>query len=317
MNLKNKVLNELKSTEDFISGQQLADFFGVSRNAVWKTVKSLQNDGYLIESVTNKGYRLLSANDAIDTNIISGFFDDLDEEINIIHKTRVDSTNNMLKKLYFESIPFNTLLIADEQYDGKGRFGRNFYSPSKTGVYFSLLIKPDFHTETPSIITSLTAVAVCDSISMLTSKKPGIKWVNDIYVDKKKVVGILTEGSIDFETNNFEFLIIGIGINISTSDFPKEFRDKAGSLSVNISKSELIGTIISNFYKLYHQFPDKSFMSDYRKYSIMFNKKITYKLNNVTYTGEVVDINDYGNLIVSSGDGISTLTSGEVTIIDF
>ncbi len=317
MNLKTKVLNILKSNNQYISGQLLADEFCVSRNAIWKAIKSLQNDGYNIDSVSNKGYRLLSLDDAIDLNVISRFFENLQENINIIYKSSVDSTNTDLKKLYYNSIPFNTLLIADEQSAGRGRFGRNFYSPSKTGVYFSLLIKPDLKFDNSSVFTSLTAVAVCDSIRMLTSKAPGIKWVNDIYINNKKVAGILTEASIDFETNSFDYLIIGIGINISTKNFPHDLAKKAGSLNSNISKSELIGCIISNFYKLYHRLPDTSFISDYKNYSIMINKDISYNINNVTYTGKVIDINDHGNLIVSGIDGISTLTSGEVTIIDF
>lgn len=320
MSLKEKVLLEIQNSNSFISGQQLANMFDVSRNAIWKTIKSLQNDGYKIESVTNKGYRIVSSNDVINK-------DELIEQINFPNKTfiinhynSIDSTNNKLKSLFYENDnpQYDCLItIADKQTSGRGRFGREFYSPEKTGVYFSLLIKPIFSISVATLITTLTSVAICKAIEEYTSIKPGIKWINDIYYNKKKIAGILTEASIDIETEQIEYIIVGIGINLTTKHFPDDIADKAGSLNADISKSKFIGSIIHHFFDIYDKLPENSFIDTYKNYSIMLNKTIKYKINNVTFTGKVIDIDNNGYLIVSNNDSIHTLKSGEVTILEF
>lgn len=318
MSLKFRILNELKiNNKNFTSGQELADRFEVSRGAVWKCIKSLRDDGYVIESVTNKGYRIISENDVLSEDGIKLNLKEYGDIVNIIIYDVVDSTNNMLKRLYIDGIPDNTLVIANEQTDGKGRYGRKFYSPAKTGLYFSLLIKPDFEISSASLITCITAVAICKSIESLTDKHPGIKWINDIYLDNKKIAGILTEASSGFESGNFDYIIIGIGINITTNDFPDYLSDIAGSLNEDISKNKIVADILYNIYSAFHSLPDYDYINEYRNYSIMMDKNISYKIKNVTYTGKVIGIDDTGGLIVSDTNTTTTLKSGEVTIIDF
>ena len=318
MSLKFKVLNELKENRGcFVSGQYLADKFNVSRGAVWKSIKSIRDEGYKIESVTNKGYRIVSENDVISEDEIKYYLKEYSNDINIIIYDSVDSTNNMLKRMFIDGIPNNTLIIADEQTNGKGRFGRSFYSPAKTGLYFSLLIKPELDTSTAVLITGVIAVAICRAIETLTGKHPGIKWINDIYMDNKKIAGILTEASSGFESGNFDYIIIGVGINLSTDNFPDELAEIACSLNSDISKNQLIGDILYNFYKIYYSLPDTEYMKEYRKYSILINHDISYNIENVTYSGKVIGIDDFGGLIISNSNGITTLKSGEVTIIDF
>lgn len=318
MSLKSKVLNELKeSGECFLSGQYLAEKFNVSRSAVWKAIKSIRDEGYRIESVTNKGYRIISENDIISTDEIKTYLKEYSDDINILTYDSVDSTNNMLKRMFIDGIPDNTLVIAEEQTDGKGRFGRKFYSPPKTGVYFSLLIKPELDISTATLITGIIAVAICRTIETLTNKHPGIKWINDIFLDNKKIAGILTEASSGFESGKFEYIIIGVGINIYNYNFPDELKNIAGSLDTDISKSRLIGDILHNFYDIYYKLPDTGYMKEYRNYSILINKDISYNIKNVTYSGRVIGIDDLGGLIISNSNGITTLKSGEVTIIDF
>ncbi|MDE6251416.1 MAG: biotin--[acetyl-CoA-carboxylase] ligase [Lachnospiraceae bacterium] len=318
MSLKFKVLNELKENRGcFVSGQYLADKFNVSRGAVWKSIKSIRDEGYKIESVTNKGYSIVSENDVISEDEIKYYLKEYSNDINIIIYDSVDSTNNMLKRMFIDGIPNNTLIIADEQTNGKGRFGRSFYSPAKTGLYFSLLIKPELDTSTAVLITGVIAVAICRAIETLTGKHPGIKWINDIYMDNKKIAGILTEASSGFESGKFDYIIIGVGINLSTDNFPDELAEIAGSLNSDISKNQLIGDILYNFYKIYYSLPDTEYMKEYRKYSILINHDISYNIENVTYSGKVIGIDDSGGLIISNSNGITTLKSGEVTIIDF
>lgn len=318
MSLKDNILEELKNNRDFISGQALADKYNVSRGAIWKSINTLKKDGYVIDSVTNKGYKILSQDNVISSDEIKLYLGEYSNNINIQIFDSIDSTNTKLKSMATEGAPEHTLIIANHQTNGHGRFGRNFYSPSQTGTYFSLLLKPDFNITSATLITSMTAVAICKSIELLTGKTPGIKWINDIYLDNKKIAGILTEASTDFETGMIHYIIIGIGINISTKDFPDEIADKAGSLGENISKNKLISSIISNIYDMYYRLPDSGFINTYRHYSIMIGKSITYKIKNVTHTGTVTGIDDFGGLIVLSKNGDTvTLTSGEVTILSF
>lgn len=318
MSLKFNVLNELRENNGyFISGQYLADKFNVSRGAVWKSINLIRDEGYKIESVTNKGYRIISENDVISEDEIKYYLKEYSDDINIMVYDSVDSTNNMLKRMFIDGIPDNTLIIADEQTNGKGRFGRSFYSPAKTGLYFSLLIKPELDTSTAVLITGIIAVAICRAIETLTDKHPGIKWINDIYLDNKKIAGILTEASSGFESGKFDYIIIGVGINLSTDNFPDELAGIAGSLNSDISKNHLIGNILHNFYDIYYSLPDTKYMKEYKKYSILINHNISYNIENVTYSGKVIGIDDSGGLIISNSNGITTLKSGEVTIIDF
>lgn len=317
MNLKTDILTELKNSTNYVSGQTLALKYNVSRNAIWKSISALKNEGYIIDSITNKGYKLISDN-VISTSEIHSLLGLYSSKITICFFNTVESTNTTLKSLYENGADEHTIVISNCQTNGRGRFGREFYSPFGTGVYFSLLLKPDCEMSESTLITSMTGVSICKAIESLTMKHPGIKWMNDIYIEDKKIAGILTEASSDFESGMIHYLIIGIGINISTETFPPEISEKAGSIGENISKNLLIAEIIKNFYDMYYKLPNADFIEDYRNYSIMLNKTITYRQKNKTRTGIVTGINDAGGLIVrNSGGNISTLTSGEVTILSF
>ena len=219
MSVKNDIRSELEAHRgEDISGQYLAEKLGVSRNAVWKAINSLKNDGYKITSSTNKGYCLSESCDILSQSTIERLCGE-NTDIKIFES--LDSTNNEAKR---ETANGKTdkplLIISEEQTLGRGRNGRNFYSPKGTGLYFSLVTSPKSDLTSAVGITSYAAVCVVEAIKELTGTDTKIKWVNDIYLDGKKLCGILTEAVSDFETGTVSNIIIGIGINLKTATLP-------------------------------------------------------------------------------------------------
>lgn len=312
MPLKLDVLSVLlKNRNKDISGQYLAERFGVSRNAVWKAVNSLKEQGYDIISSTNKGYRLSSCCDILSTEEITACLDN--KNIKIYIYDSIDSTNNEAKRLLIDNNSSKFIVAAENQTNGRGRFGREFYSPKGMGLYFSLVLSPGENFNSVSGITSYAAVCVADAISELTEKSPAIKWVNDIYIDGKKVCGILTEAVSDFESGNVSNIIIGIGINIKACKLPEELKNTVGFLDYDKPiKNKLAALIINKLLK----FSEKSnnYIEKYKKYSLILGKEITYIKNGCEYQGTALKINQDGSLLVTNGDNSEILKSGEVSI---
>ena len=201
--LKEDILKTLSGArERYLSGQELAKTFGVSRNAVWKAVKALQADGVEIEAVTNKGYRLAPG-------ALTRFDIVLPEGVELYFYDSIDSTNTQAKRLLAEGLSGKALITANEQTAGRGRQGRSFYSPKNTGIYYSYVFHPKKTLADAVFITTAAAVSVIRAIERLSTVKPTIKWVNDVYVEGKKVCGILTEAVSDFESGALESVIAG------------------------------------------------------------------------------------------------------------
>lgn len=314
---KQSVLEKLQNNIEYISGQDLANELNISRASIWKAINSLKKDGYLIDSINNKGYKLLSEKDVLLAKEIKNCIPNFKDFITIYNYSSVTSTNTMLKNLFEKGTPEFSLVVADTQTEGRGRLGRTFYSPEKTGIYFSILLKPNFTISESTKLSALTATAVCDAIKKLTELNPEIKWINDIYLNNQKVCGILTEASSNFESGELNYVIIGIGINISTTYFPDNISDSVGSLNCSISRSQLIGEIVNNIITIYKSFNDTSHINKYRQYLNIINKSISFKHNNKLYTGKAVSINDDGRLLVNLNDNSNILLShGEIKIIN-
>lgn len=310
MPLKNDILYELLNNKDYISGQELAEKFGKSRAAVWKAIKALIADGYNIDAVTNRGYLLTENNDLISAQSIRA---NMKNDIDVYYYSTTDSTNNCCKRILADGKIGEFLAVADKQTAGRGRQGKSFYSPPKTGIYFSLVIRP--HTSLQNAVTATTAaaVAVCRAIETLTDKKPKIKWVNDVYLDGKKICGILTEAMSNFEDGTVDSVIIGIGVNINTSDFPDSV-EGAGCLDADISRSCLIGAIADELLDIAGG-DYKSFIDYYRSHSLVIGEKIKFIQNGRVTPARAVAIDGTGGLEVEleSGEHI-TLRSGEISI---
>lgn len=310
MSTKNDVLTQLLNSADYISGQQLADKLCVSRAAVWKAVKALVKEGYEIDAVTNKGYRLLNNDDLVSAQSIKL---NLKKDIDVLYLSTVDSTNNYCKRLLAEGRQGAFLVAADRQTAGRGRQGKSFYSPAGTGIYFSLVIRPDTSLQNAVTATTAAAVAVCKAIEGLTDKKPKIKWVNDVYLDGKKICGILTEAITNFEEGTVDSVIVGIGINISTDDFPKDIED-AGCLNTNVSKSKLVAETVNELMSIAAG-DYKSFIDYYRSRSLVIGEKIRFIQNGVVTPATAVAIDETGGLEVELENGEHTvLRSGEISI---
>ncbi len=310
MTTKDKVLRLLLSSHDeYLSGEKLAEKLNVSRTAVWKAIKSLQNDGFIIDAVTNRGYSLSSENNVVTPQTVQVF---LQKELEVLCYPTLDSTNDEAKRLLSKGKRNAFLIVANEQTAGRGRQGKSFYSPANTGIYMTLVLHPMLAPKSALRATVAASVAVCDAVESLTKKEPMIKWVNDVYVDGKKICGILTEAITDFETQVVSTVIIGIGINIGTEDFPPE-AGNAGSLGVKIKRSQLIAAITDKI-RYYAAYP--TYMEYYRNHSMVLGEPINYIRNGVVTPATAIDIDEEdAGLIVRLEDGsIKKLVSGEITI---
>lgn len=321
MSVKNDILHILESNKGRnISGQELADMLNVSRTAVWKAINSLKDEGYPIEAASNKGYSLSASSDLLSSEGIRLHLNKEFKNIPITVYKTIESTNSEAKLLAVQNAEHGTTIIAEEQTKGRGRFGRDFFSPSDSGIYMSIILKPKLSIENSVLITTAAAVAVCEAIEKFTNEVPQIKWVNDIFIGDRKICGILTEAVTNFESGMMDSVIVGIGINVKTKnkDFPLELQNTAGSIfddDNNFIRNQLTGSIINNVLKISENLKDKSFMQTYKERSLILGENILYKKNNDWYEGYALDIDDSGGLIVYTADSQKiTLNSGEVSI---
>lgn len=231
--------------------------------------------------------------------------------IKVFDKT--DSTNSEAKRALRDAINENAIFVAEEQTDGRGRRGKSFFSPNSCGLYFTAVLHPKITITDATLITSAAAVVVCDILSKETKKHPQIKWVNDIFIDGKKVCGILTE-AVGFDTN-LSSIIIGIGINLTTEIFPNELKDIAGCVGEPLDRNKLSAQLFSELERICERLPDKSFMERYRSYSLVLGKSITFSKNGISYDAVAEDILDDGSLLVKTSFGEEMLlNSGEISI---
>ena len=261
MSSKDRVLELLElNKEEYISGELMAEKLGLSRNAVWKAISELRKQGYVIEASSNKGYHLGTSNDIISEfgilSELSKLSPDLDHSGKIKIYESIDSTNRLAKELAITGAPGGTVIIARNQSLGKGRREHEFFSP-EGGIYMSIILSPDMLPSLePDVVTALAGVAVCDSLVSLCGINPRIKPVNDLFVDGKKICGILTESGTEYDTGTVQWIVIGIGINFDSdiSKFPKELKDIAGSVfkpgKGTVTKNSLIAAILYNISKL-------------------------------------------------------------------
>ena len=317
MSLKQDLLEFFEDhSEEYISGQTLAQSFGVSRNAVWKAVNKLKADGYNISSVSNRGYKFSANNDVLSNDKINGYMTEKAKQLKLFVLKTTDSTNNEAKRMIAQGLTENSLIIANEQTAGRGRLGRSFYSPNDKGIYMSFVYQTELDLSDAVSVTTAASVAVVRAIVKNTDKHPQIKWVNDVYLDNRKICGILTEAVSDFESGMTQNIIIGIGINMLNSDFPEDIKDRAGVLNEKgLSRNRLIAAVADEMMTLTDDLKNHSYIDDYRKYSLITGKRIDFYHNNIKYTGTAKDIDENGGLIVTLDDGTTqTLTSGEVTV---
>ena len=318
MSTRNDVLAALLDEAQSISGERLARRLGVSRNAVWKAIGQLRDDGYIIDAGTNRGYRLVSAPERVTEPEISRTLTTFAFARSMEVHERLDSTNTRAKALASAGAPHGFLVAAESQDGGRGRFGRAFFSPEHSGVYISYILRPRVPAERAAMITSLAAVAVARAIEALAPVEVGIKWVNDLYIGGKKTCGILCEASMDFESGQLEYAVLGIGVNVAPMAFPPELEDIATSIGnecgARVSRSRLIAEISNQLEALYGQLETGEFMQENRRRSIVIGKDVWVLRGETRVAARAIDIDAQGRLVVQTAEGLQRLGSGEISL---
>lgn len=322
MNIKQTLLNTLAEADGgYISGAAIAEKLGVSRNAVWKTVKALEADGFVIESVTSKGYRLSSDSNRISADLIAPLLTTKEIGRNMQVFSEIGSTNTAAKKLASERVANGTVIIADKQTEGRGRMGRSFESPSGTGIYMSLVLYPEFGLECAPLITSAAACAVAEAIDEVCGCDVSIKWVNDLYLNGRKICGILTEASLGLEMKNLDHAVIGIGVNVRSvrNVFGEELGNIATSIEdetgVKADRNVLCGAMLNKLEHYLGMVESREFLNEYRRRELLTGNTITANVGGNTLTGMAMGIDDNANLIIKLPDGkLKKLGSGEASL---
>ncbi|MDR2572503.1 MAG: biotin--[acetyl-CoA-carboxylase] ligase, partial [Oscillospiraceae bacterium] len=283
MNLKKSVLAFLEINRgQTVSGEIIAGQFGVSRNAVWKVIRELEKEGYKIRAASNRGYCLCESNDILSVEGMVPFLFDKEAANRIFVYPLLESTNKTAKEMAISGAEHGTVVIADGQTAGRGRYGRSFFSPSSFGIYMSVIMRPErLRFSTATLVTSFAAVSVCRAIEAISDKFPQIKWVNDIFINGKKVCGILTEAVTDYESGNVEWIVVGIGINFSTpvTDFPDDIKQSAGAVfsgnNIPTTRNHLVAGIINRMMENNHKNGEAEMLEEYKNRLMMLGKRIT------------------------------------------
>ncbi len=317
MELKAEVLRLLEhNREAFLSGEQLAKQLHVSRNAVWKAVGALKRDGYTILSATNRGYRLSDTCDKLSEEAIRMHLKPAYQTLPLFVYPCLESTNITAKKLAADSAIHGTTVLAEQQTQGRGRLGRSFYSPAEQGVYMSVVLRPNADLSNAALITTAASVAVARAVEHISGKDVQIKWVNDIFLDGKKICGILTEAVTSCETGQIESVVVGIGINVKKVEFPADIAPVAGSLNLaQAVRSRLAAQVLNELLELCEDLESRSFLPDYRKRSMVIGKELVFIRREQRFYGKAIDLDPDGGLVVRLEDGtVETLRSGEITV---
>ena len=328
MKTKEAVLLYLQEhTGEPISGEIMALALNKSRTSIWKAIQSLKKEGYSIESSTNKGYTLSQNNDVLSEQQITQELIQQHHPIdwNIQTMESTTSTNDLAKLYANQNSTTPAIFISEEQTAGRGRLGRKFVSPSKTGLYISLCLFPTIALEDLSLITCATAVACVETLEELTGKSLNIKWVNDLFYQDKKVGGILTEIISDFESQQVQALIVGMGINLieNPQSFPEELHSIVGSIfsskteydNSSFNRNHFIAQFLEKWTFYYQNLSKRDFIESYKEHSNVIGKFVNIFEGNQTYSAYSKDIDENGHLIIEKQDNtLHSLSYGEVSI---
>lgn len=310
--IRKKLLDAFTNAgESFLSGQYLAEIIGCSRTAVWKHIEELRKDGFQLEAVRKKGYRIIKTPESITADEIRLGLQTSFIGQNIHYEESVESTQKIANRLANENVPEGTVVIAEEQLSGKGRMGRPWHSPKYTGVWMSLILRPNIPLPKAPQLTLLTAVSVVQAIEEATGLRPEIKWPNDILLNGKKLTGILTE--MQAEADRIHSIIIGIGINVNQKpdDFPIELQSIATSLSIekeaaNISRAALIRSIFKHFERLYLLYLEEGFFPIkclWESFAVSIGKQIKARTLTAVIEGKALGITEEGVLQIQDETG--------------
>ena len=322
MTTKEKLLALLEDSKGtFFSGEEIARTLQVSRAAVWKAVNALREDGYTIDAATNKGYRLSPDSDILSPQGIRRFLKPEYRDLNLTVLPTVPSTNALVREKANQGRPEGCVIVACEQTAGRGRYGRQFFSPIDSGVYLSLLLRPTAYSpQQATCLTAAAAAAMCQAIEAVTGQQPGIKWVNDIFLHGKKVCGILTEAAVGLETGALDYMVLGAGVNLypPAEGFPEEIQSIAGSVlehSCPEAKNRLVGEFLNRFWDFYTHPECRTYLEDYRSRSLAIGQNVTVLSAGRAVSAYAYGIDDDFRLLVRYENGdTEALSYGEIRI---
>lgn len=320
--MKSEVLCALRSTDGYVSGQQLCEQLGVSRTAIWKAIQSLKEEGYVIDAVSNRGYKVISTPDTISGDEIGSRLQTSRMGRKIYFFESTGSTNQVAKQVGEEGAPDGTLILAEEQTAGRGRSGRKWVTPPRCAIAFSLLLRPTLPPQRISMTTLVMGLAVEQAVRKRYDLAVGIKWPNDVVIDGKKICGILTEMSA--EMDGVHYIVIGTGINANLTSFPEEIRDVATSLQIQlghpVDRAALLTQVLEEFETYYGIFEEDG---DLRRLQETYNQDLLSRDQKVRvldpkgeYTGTALGIDKEGQLLVRRDDSgeVTKVWSGEVSV---
>jgi len=314
--MKSKILEILEKKGDYVSGEEISKEIGISRAAIWKHIKKLRELGYEIESKTNEGYKLIKSPEKqiefelerlLDTKIIGK---------KILFFEEVDSTNNKAKQIALEENE-GTVVISEMQTSGRGRRGREWYSP-KGGIYVTFILKPNVSPEKASQLTLVSSLALVETLNAINNNlNAKIKWPNDVLVSGKKISGILTELSADMEKINY--IVIGVGINLNTE---KEILPENGtSLKIEMKEEVSIKLFLKSFLEhydlIYQEYLNggiDQIIEKWKNNSDTLGKKVKIMGINETFEGLAKDIDENGALILETKEKEIKVYSGDVSL---
>lgn len=316
-----RILELLRRQEGFLSGEDIGRELSITRAAVWKGIKKLREEGYEIGAVTNRGYRLTNPETMYNKRELEQGLKTKTMGQTIYFYEETDTTNNRARELALEGAPEGTLVVAEKQTAGRGRRGKVWESPLGTGIWMSLVLRPQIMPAEASVLTLLCGLATAEAIEAKTGLSAGIKWPNDILINGKKAVGILTE--MDCEMSEVHFVIPGIGINVNTASFPPEIAEIATSLYLEcgktVSRRRLVHKVLERLEEHYETFlrtgSFAAMLEDYRKHCITLGKEV-HVLGREPFFAEALDITPEGELLVRRADNgkEEVVFSGEVSI---
>lgn len=299
-----------------VSGAQMAEAFGVSRNAVWKGVKRLQEKGVDIASRERAGYILEEVRDILIPDRVKAYLPK-DHPFQFHYESAPASTNDIAKQLAEEGAPAGTVVLADSQSAGKGRMGRSFFSPAGTGIYFSLIFRPQEDPALSGLLTVAAAVAVAEAAERASGQAIGIKWVNDCFVGKRKFSGILTEAALSMEDLSLRYAVVGVGVNVTEPEegFPMEIADSAGALFPAGSpmadrRAKLTANILQGLWRYGQDLAARPFLKEYEKRLNMLHVPLTVYQGKEIFRAKALGIDEKARLIVEDEGGQKHILSG-------
>ncbi|GAB3802478.1 biotin--[acetyl-CoA-carboxylase] ligase [Virgibacillus kimchii] len=310
-----------KERDGFVSGQALSEALNISRSAIWKHMNELKKDGYQIEAQSKKGYRITGFPDKVSENTLKWGLDTVWAGRKLIHEETVTSTQHIAHEAARNHAPHGTVVIADEQIEGKGRMNRPWHSARNKGLWLSIILRPDIQPQLAPQLTLLTATVLADSIKKHTQIKPMIKWPNDVLINEKKCAGILTE--MQAEQDRIQYIVIGIGLNVN-----QEAEELNGNIIEKQATSlkeasgqhwplrDVFQNMLTTFEKAYNSYMENGFAGVKKKwesYGFKLGQKIQIKTMNESWEALFKGISDDGALVIEEKDGkLTTLYSAEI-----